>query len=213
MSELLNEILRSIRENDESGLKKNFTELKEIMRTCWYDRREISIVLQRIADMTEDMSKKYDVYEKSVKEEILLEILQADKFDTALDLLFQYCLEESRNFGSKRNMGGRKYAVLAMDYIEKNYADCSLSLQSVCSFLNISPSRFSSIIKETTGKTFMDVLIGIRMQKARELLEHRDLKNYEIAEKVGFNDPHYFSTAFKRITGKSPTEYAKEVRK
>lgn len=213
MEELLNEILRSIRENDESGLRKNFTELKESMRTCWYDRRGIGMVLQRIADMSEDMSKKYDVYERNVKEEMLSEALQADEFETAAELLLQYCLEESRNFDSKRNVGGRKYAVLAMDYIEKNYADCSLSLQSVCSFLNISPSRFSSIIKAATGNTFMDALIGIRMQKARELLEHTDLKNYEIAEKVGFNDPHYFSTAFKRITGKSPTEYAKEARK
>ena len=52
-----------------------------------------------------------------------------------------------------------------------------------------------------------------RMQKAKELLENTSLKNYEISEKVGFRDPHYFSIAFKKATGKSPKEYVKEVRK
>ncbi len=56
-------------------------------------------------------------------------------------------------------------------------------------------------------------MIGLRMQKAKELLEHTDMKNYEIAERVGFNDSHYFSIAFKKITGKTPTEYAREMRK
>jgi two-component system response regulator YesN len=50
------------------------------------------------------------------------------------------------------------------------------------------------------------------MQKAKELLENTDLKNYEIAEKVGFSDPHYFSIVFKKMTGKTPSEYAKEKR-
>lgn len=58
----------------------------------------------------------------------------------------------------------------------------------------------------------MESLIRIRMQKARELIEHTDLKNYEIADKVGFTDPHYFSISFKKATGKTPKEYAREMR-
>ena len=59
----------------------------------------------------------------------------------------------------------------------------------------------------------MEVLMRTRMQKAKELLENTSLKNYEISEKVGFRDPHYFSIAFIKATGKSPKEYVKEVRK
>ncbi len=74
----------------------------------------------------------------------------------------------------------------------------------------MSTSRFSSIFKEATGKTFTEVLIDVRIQNAERLLRQTSLKNYEIAEKVGFSDPHYFSQVFKKMTGKTPKEYARE---
>ena len=71
-------------------------------------------------------------------------------------------------------------------------------------------SRFSSVFKEATGKTFTEALNGIRMDRAKQLLRETSLKNYEIAEKVGFSDPHYFSIAFKKSTGLTPKEYSRE---
>ena len=49
--------------------------------------------------------------------------------------------------------------------------------------------------------------------EAKELLENTTMKNYEIAEKVGFSDPHYFGISFKKMTGYTPTEYAREKRR
>ena len=48
---------------------------------------------------------------------------------------------------------------------------------------------------------------------AKELLENTTLKNYEIAEKVGFADAHYCGISFKKMTGCTPTEYARENRR
>ena len=73
--------------------------------------------------------------------------------------------------------------------------------------------NFSTIFKDETGETFTEVLIRTRMEKAKELLENTTLKNYEIAEKVGFSDPHYFGISFKKMTGCTPTEYAREKRR
>ena len=103
-------------------------------------------------------------------------------------------------------------AVLAVDYIQKHYMEPNLSLNDICSYLNISTSYFSTIFKDMTGGTFLEYLINIRMEKAKELLKNTTLKNYEIAEKVGFSDPHYFGISFKKMTGKTPTEYAREKR-
>lgn len=99
---------------------------------------------------------------------------------------------------------------MALDYIREHYGDSELGLNQICEYLNISTSRFSSIFKESTGMTFLEALSNIRMEKARQLLCQTTLKNYEIAEKVGFSDPHYFSIAFKKATGMTPKEYARE---
>ncbi len=66
---------------------------------------------------------------------------------------------------------GQRQARLALDYIQKNYMDPDLSLNSICSYLNISTSYFSTIFKDLTGETFTEVLIRTRMEKAKELLE------------------------------------------
>lgn len=113
----------------------------------------------------------------------------------------------------QRDSYGKRQAMLALDYIEKNYADSSVTLNSVCTALAMSTSYFSSIFKNYTGETFIECLTKRRMEKAKLLLEHGNMKNYEIAEAVGYSDAHYFSIAFKKAVGKTPTEYAKEVRR
>lgn len=113
---------------------------------------------------------------------------------------------------NQRDSYGKRQAMLALDYIEKNYADSSVTLNSVCTALAMSTSYFSSIFKNYTGETFIEALTKKRMEKAKILLEQGSRKTYEIAEAVGYSDAHYFSVTFKKITGKTPTEYAKEVR-
>lgn len=102
--------------------------------------------------------------------------------------------------------------MLALEYIEKNYADSEVSLNSVCSALAMSTSYFSAVFKNHTGETFIEALTKKRIEKAKALLEQTGKRTYEIAELVGFSDAHYFSVAFKKATGKTPREYAKEFR-
>ena len=123
-----------------------------------------------------------------------------------------YVCEVYGRCSSVNSSSGQRQAVLAVDYIQKHYMEPNLSLNDICSYLNISTSYFSTIFKDMTGGTFLEYLINIRMEKAKELLKNTTLKNYEIAEKVGFSDPHYFGISFKKMTGKTPTEYAREKR-
>ena len=62
-------------------------------------------------------------------------------------------------------------------------------------------------VYQEMGKSFVDCLNEIRMEKARELLKDVRLKTYEVAEKVGIPDAHYFSRIFKKYNGVTPTEY------
>lgn len=123
-----------------------------------------------------------------------------------------FCIGVSESMLTEKDSYSNKQAVMALDYIDKNYGNPEISLNSVCSYLSISTSYFSSIFKSYTGITFIEALTKKRIDKAKSLIENTSLKSYEIADEVGFSDPHYFSITFKKHTGCTPTEYSKKKR-
>ncbi|NLW10424.1 MAG: helix-turn-helix domain-containing protein, partial [Clostridiaceae bacterium] len=78
---------------------------------------------------------------------------------------------------------------------------------------HISPSYFSAVYKRETGETFISALLRIRMEKARDLMISTNLKNFEIASQVGYDDPHYFSVCFKKYYKKSPNDFRASLQK
>ena len=95
----------------------------------------------------------------------------------------------------------------AQEYIERNFAKKRLSIDEICRDLFISPSYLSRLLKQHLGKTFVDALTDFRIEKAKQLIAASDLNMYAVADAVGFSDPHYFSTIFKKVTGMTPSEY------
>ncbi|MCI9411009.1 MAG: response regulator [Eubacterium sp.] len=95
----------------------------------------------------------------------------------------------------------------AKSYIQQNYDDANISLNSVAASVNLSPNHFSSIFSQEMGKTFVEYLTSVRMEKAKELLRTSSLKSAEIAYAVGYKDAHYFSYLFKKNQDCTPKEY------
>lgn len=95
----------------------------------------------------------------------------------------------------------------AQEYIERHFAQKKLSVDEICRDLFISPSYLSRLLKQHLGKTFVDALTDCRVEKAKQLLSSSDLKTSAVADAVGYGDPHYFSTIFKKVTGVTPSEY------
>ena len=58
----------------------------------------------------------------------------------------------------------------------------------------------------------MEYLTRVRIDSACEMLKCTNLRTAEIGERAGYNDPHYFSSAFKKVMGMSPKEYKTSVR-
>ena len=92
-------------------------------------------------------------------------------------------------------------------YMSQNYSDPNLMLSDVAKAVNMSKSRFSTVFSQTTGQTFTEYLIYLRLSKAKELLRTTNIKSSQIAHDTGYNDSHYFSYIFKKNTGMTPSEY------
>lgn len=83
----------------------------------------------------------------------------------------------------------------------------NISLDDICEEISVSKTYFCYIFKRETGKNLWTYLTEIRMDKAREFLENTNLKSYEIAYKVGYDNPSYFSKIFKQMNNMTPNEY------
>lgn len=110
----------------------------------------------------------------------------------------------------RETVARKKYSSLLKDarnYIEQNYDNEEISLNTVAASVNLSPNHFSTIFSQETGQTFIEFLTCVRMEKAKELLRSTSMKTAEIAYTVGYKDAHYFSYLFKKTQECTPREF------
>ncbi|WP_165972436.1 response regulator transcription factor [Paenibacillus piri] len=108
-----------------------------------------------------------------------------------------------------RNWGQFQGIQKAVQFIESRYTNEHLSLSQAANEAGMSDSYFSRCFKEELGLSFIDYLIKLRMEKAKELLKEADSKTYEVAFAVGYSDYPHFSKSFKKYCGLSPNDYKK----
>lgn len=91
-------------------------------------------------------------------------------------------------------------------YIQDNYEKC-ISVSDVARSIGTSPSYLSRIFKESTGTTVIGAINEKKVEKAKEYLSQKNMKIYEVADALGFENTTYFSHFFKKYTGVSPKDY------
>lgn len=109
----------------------------------------------------------------------------------------------------KKDTGEEPLIAMFMNIIHNQYAD-DLSLDYLSAKLNLSSAYLSVYIKEKTGLNFSDHLLGIRMNKAKELLACTDLTVNEISQRVGYLNITSFNRTFKKAVGMTPGAYRRQ---
>ena len=109
-----------------------------------------------------------------------------------------------------RNARGRstREIVRVQRYMQEHY-DQEISLKALAELACVSPHYFSAYFKAETGQNYKAFLTRVRMERAMELVINSDLKTYEIAERVGYNNVRRFVDAFRAAYGMSPLDYRK----
>lgn len=123
-------------------------------------------------------------------------------------LSFFYKVNEYIN--QKRSNRNQKLLSKVKDYVDGNYSE-NITLTSISKDFGISSGYLSVLFNDYIGQNFIDYLTNLRIQSAKNLLKRTDLKIYEIADRVGYRDAYYFSTAFKKIVGINPTDYREKL--
>lgn len=93
---------------------------------------------------------------------------------------------------------------------EQPYLDNLFSMGELAKRVSATPHHVSQVLNEMRNQTFFEFLAEYRINAAKSLLHHADYQNFkieEIAEQVGYNSKSAFNTAFKRITGMTPSAF------
>ena len=137
-------------------------------------------------------------------EQITEQINTIERMKEYLEGIIVKAITIRNKISTKKN---EKILVKAKKYIMEHYDQDDISLNSVASFVNLSPSHFSMIFSQGVGETFIEFLTNARIEKAKELLLCTNMKTYEVGVAVGYKDSHYFSYLFKKFTKYTPTEF------
>lgn len=131
---------------------------------------------------------------------------QSQTFQAVHNSTFAYFRELQHLQGDTRKLDSSISRI-----IQKLHEDLSYpyKLEELAASINYSVPYFSSMFKKATGESFMQFLTRLRLEKAKLLLLTSDLKTFEIAEAIGFENYRSFNRLFKKETGLTPSDYRK----
>lgn len=99
----------------------------------------------------------------------------------------------------------------AVSCVNRYYTDSDLSVEWIADHLKISANRLNTVFKKETGETVWKLIIKVRMEKAKELLNGNRYKVTDICSMTGYKSISYFSKVFKETYGLTPLEYRRNA--
>lgn len=111
-----------------------------------------------------------------------------------------------------QNQSSEKQTIYQVkEYIQTHYGE-DISLKKIAEVVYMNPYYFSTFFKKETGQNFKNYLTDVRMKEAVRLLMQTDMRTYELAKAVGYNDVRSFTEKFKEYFGNSPSGYRRSKR-
>lgn len=125
--------------------------------------------------------------------------------------LISECIRELQRFlDSKNSKPGNRTIDEALQFVNENLFLPELSLKLVAEKVYSNESYLSRVFKKVIGESLTEYVTRKRVEEGMRLLKSTDLKVYEVAERTGFRDAHYFSICFKKHVGKTVKEFRSE---
>lgn len=204
-------MVESIRTLHKERLLELFDETKAYIEEHAFSREMTERVLLEMSVVLYRQFEHMKVLFEWSLEELLQELHASGTLQQLMNVIkshFSKWIAESRSGQAKDNV----QAVMgkAKEYIAENYQK-DLTIEEVSELADLSISHFCTLFKGTTGYTFLEYLTECRIEKAKSILLNTDVKVYQVAPLVGYQDPRYFTQVFKKITGKTPSEYREEA--
>jgi len=187
--EFVESYLQSIQEALKSKMFRDYVVLNIRFATMAY--------VESIGGASEEYIDEMEKYVQNFR------LKSSEVFEYFVDMLQVAILIRDRKSSYQSGKSLRR----ALQYIDANFDQESLSLSNVAREVNVSANYLSSIFSQNMQKTFIEYVTEKRIEKAKRLLRGTDKSSGKIAMEVGYKDSHYFSFVFKKTQGCNPREY------
>jgi two-component system response regulator YesN len=87
-----------------------------------------------------------------------------------------------------------------------------LTIEDLAKETYLAPNYLSTLFKQETGVTINEYIMGVRVEKAKELILDTNKRIVDISLAVGYADPAFFTKVFKRYTGMSPSDFKNKIK-
>lgn len=134
-------------------------------------------------------------------------ILNGSNLENIKETIVEFILSFTKQSGKKNTS---LIGQTVVSYLHNNYSK-KISLESVADAVHVTPSYLSTLFKQQTGLNLIEYLNRYRIENSKALLGDINLKIYEVAYQVGFQDEKYFYLLFKRYTGLTAMQYRNSI--
>lgn len=215
MKDWISRITLAVKKNDRDCICSELSAFINDLQTSWVSKKVCTINVQNIMMALMNLIDEIQVRDGEIRYEmkrLQVAIYEDENLECVARHLEEACIKTGNALATEKDGYYQRQVMLARDYIDKHYQNADISLNSICGYLAVSVSHFSYLFKHYTGVTFVEALTKKRIEKAKGMMENTSMKIYEVSESVGYENPQYFSSIFKRYTGKTPREYMRMVR-
>lgn len=174
------------------------------------DKAEVEPVIEKTVKLINEE------HEKHIEHQRLKEVnytLEEENYDLEEKLVQAEADIEAKNNHGEKEESSENVIDAVNAYIEEHMTDSGLTMKGTADKFFLNPSYLSRIYKKKMGYSFKERLFQLRMEKAEELLKNTDMKVYEVGNRVGIEDPNYFSLCFKKYKDMSISQYRKHMAK
>lgn len=206
----LNSIIQYTSDGNMKALEAISTMIDETAIIFEYDVLKTAIVLQKaINEIFTRIKEEHNWIEKFMDADFFTNVnltsysnINLMKKHIIEVLEFTICTINRFIIDSKKSPLIKEICKYTMQNIENN-----ISIANISEKLFLTKKHIGDIFKQETDMTLGEYITMIKIERAKQLVIDGNFKNYEIAQRLGYNDAEYFSKVFKKHTGFSPVEY------
>ena len=138
------------------------------------------------------------------------DISQAESME-GLSLSIEQAMQEAINLLYQAKSNIYRKEVLRITEILQENVENKITLDRLAQEVNMNVNYLCRVFKQDTGRSIVQYMNELKINKAIELLKLPDTRIKEVASQVGIDDPFYFNRVFKKIVGLSPSDFRKKL--